>query len=634
MLTLLLVTMNCLSANAQTSNLISLTPLATDVPLLNPGMGVYLMVGNKEQPDPNLWFMHLCGIAYHRCHWSALEPERGRYQFDEYLGPMFDYWVGQLGKRVAFRVMSESMHGHTKYVTPEWVFRAGVPGVKHVGLYEKEQIDPVFWDPLYLDLQCEFIRAFGEWADGREGLEFVDIGSIGEWGEMHFGLHIPGRWTAEELQQTGFTEYKLALAYRRIIDAYAEAFPHTRVFLNVGAQNYINDYAAMRGIHFRQDGLGLNGASCNVESRLYPEYATKGVQCNLELVVGYDEMKQRGWDPRQVIQKGLEAPLSYQNINFGGIKLLSDPPAEVREAIEYCARHIGYRFALRELQIPAKIHSWPHLEGRLPLQQTWFNEGVAPCYQNLAVEWSVLAPDGQVVATKQDFPEIPTRSWWPGTEVKIGTILALPQAIPPGQYSLAVRLFLPEEPMTPYYLPLAGHNGQGVYHIAPIEVVPAEEGEAQSYVWNFEAGLGFVVAANGITADVVADPVHGGERALRFAGESRNTWNFGQIATVPVLPGARYRLSAWVLIRVLEPLTNHPKMKVGFNGAEGKWITNAFTQPYDVQTLDTWQHLVAEFDTPLSAVTGNVTVERSALADTITAEIYVDDVELTLLAAP
>jgi hypothetical protein len=620
--------------DAQGLSLVAVQPESTSEALLNPGMGLYVMVGAREQPDPDLWFMGLCGVAYTRCHWSDLEPERGDYRFDEYLGPMFDYWVTKLGKRVAFRVMCESMHGNTQYVTPKWVFDSGVPGVKHVGLRGQEQIDPVFWDPLYLDLHCEFLRALGQWAEGREGLEFVDIGSIGEWGEMHFGQHIPGRWTEAEMLANGFSEYRLALAYRRVIDAFAEAFPHTRVFLNVGSRLGLNDYAAQRGMHFRQDGLGPSGASYNVERTLYPEYGLRGVQCNLELIVGYDEMEDQGWDPRVVLRKGLESPLSYQNINFGGVGFLAKAPPDVREAIEECARRIGYRFALTEVRVPAEVHAWPDRPGRLPISQTWLNQGVAPCYENLAFEWALVSPEGRAVATAQDFPETPTRRWLPDAPIAVSAVLTLPQGLPPGPYALTTRAFLPENPAARYYLPLVPAAGAGAYRVCEVNLVPADDVAPQVWHWDFEEGRAAASAAQGVGAETVADPVHGGAGALRLRGHSEQSWGYATIERVSVLPAARYRLSAWVLVRAISRPEFRPTLKVGLNAADGKWITNANTQPYDTSRLDTWQLLTVEFDCPANAATGDVTVERSAFEAAIEAEVYVDEVELLTLAAP
>ena len=65
-------------------------------------------------------------------------------------------------------------------MTP-WVFDKGVPGVQHTAFVGRRR-GPVFWDERYLEVQCGFIRKLGDiWMAGRAG--FVDIGSIGEWGE-------------------------------------------------------------------------------------------------------------------------------------------------------------------------------------------------------------------------------------------------------------------------------------------------------------------------------------------------------------------------------------------------------------------------------------------------------------------
>lgn len=182
-------------------------PALTDDILFNPGMGLYLAGGSglRYQPPADAWALALCDTVYFRPDWNELESEGPGTGFQAYFGPIFDFWVKQRGKRVAFRVMSESMHSRSKYVTPAWVFDQGVPGVVHRGLRGQEQLDPVFWDDRYLDAHCQFIQRLGKYLDGREGLEFVDIGGIGEWGEMHLGLHIQGRWTPQQLEETQFT---------------------------------------------------------------------------------------------------------------------------------------------------------------------------------------------------------------------------------------------------------------------------------------------------------------------------------------------------------------------------------------------------------------------------------------------
>jgi len=138
-------------------------PAALTAPLVNPGMGLYLAgTLNPNDLPPEAWFSPLLQIGYFRDDWSVLEPDaEGKYRFDEYFGPIFDLWVKRWQRRVAFRFMSENMHSRRQYVTPKWVFDAGVPAVKLKGLYTKEQIDPVFWDDRYLRIRERFIADLG-----------------------------------------------------------------------------------------------------------------------------------------------------------------------------------------------------------------------------------------------------------------------------------------------------------------------------------------------------------------------------------------------------------------------------------------------------------------------------------------
>jgi hypothetical protein len=270
----------------------------------------------------------------------------------------------------------------------------------------------------------------------------------------------------------------------------------------------------------------------------------------------------------------------------------------------------------------------------LPVRAAWVNKGVAPCYEDLAFEWTLRSADGTAVAATQEFPGTPTRRWMPGQPVTTGALLELPRGLAPGAYTLAVRMLRPEKPETRYYLPLTEGAEPGMYRVGEVKVVEGDEGKLSTLTWDFEDGHGAASAAAGMAAEVVGDPVHAGTKALKLAGRSEKSWNYAAIARVPVLGGARYRLSAWVLVRSTSRPDLGPSLKVGMNGADGKWITNANTGHYDTSALDTWQHLGVEFDCPVEAATGDVTVERGQLEAAIEVDLYVDDVELATIAAP
>ncbi len=579
------------------SVMVEFVPERSEDVLFNPRMGLYMQHPPMELPA-NHWLMQIADIAYYRLDWARLNPEEGIYAFDEYFGPMFDLWVKQHGKRVAFRVMCESMHSRVKYVTPQWVFDKGVPGVEHVGIGGQEQIDPVFWDERYLDIQCEFIRKLGEYLDGREGLEFLDIGSIGEWGEMHLGLHIRGRWTRQQLEATGYTHTKYVMAYRRIIDAFAQAFPRTQIFLNVGGQSHhtINDYAALRGVHFRQDGLSPRGASANVGEWLYKPYARRGVVCNFEFHSGYRSMQQKGWDLKETVDRALEVPTSYLNSNLGCYG--DDVPDEVVEQMTRAARTLGYRF------VPVRVFHLPafHLNGvtpaRIPVRSVWRNDGIAPCYESYALEWSLVNAQGETVASAVEFPRLPTTQWWPG-RLHIDGCGHRPDN---GRANTT------------------GHCGaRAGWAILSLHAGGrARRGPNRPGVRGGLRGrLGRVVNDRG---DDRGPGRHRGAHRRRLSPHRGP-------------PRARMEL-CWMMVEAIKPARHAPYMKIGVNDTEGTWLENFSSAAYDLSNQGTWQELEVTAELPPEAGTVHFAVEKGAYGTPITVRLRLDDVELELLEAP
>jgi hypothetical protein len=608
-----------------------IAPARTDQPLTNPGMGIYLngTVDPSLMP-PDAWFAPIISVGYFRDDWADLVPDaEGECRFDEYFGPIFDLWVKTWHKRVSFRFMCSNMHSRRTYVSPKWVFDKGVPYVIHKGLYTDVQYDPVFWDDTYLAIQERFIADLGEYLDGRPGLEFIDIGSIGEWGEMHLS-----RWTPEELAATGYTDDTYIAAYRRIIDAFAAAFPNTRVFLNVGDFDAINDYAALRGLHFRQDGLTPSGPSADVGKRFYRPYSRRGVICNYEFHSGYDSMVEKGWGIRETFEKGLEDPISYLHINLTGYWQLPDPPAELKEAILDAAKRIGFRFALTRLRWNDVVRMDGTRPGRLLIEHTWQNLGVAPCYDSYALRWSLADSEGDTVAESVAYPKHPTTLWWPGDEIVLRSLLAVPPDTPPGVYRLKLQMLKPEEPDLQIALDLRDRDPDGRYDLCDVRTERVARTTEMVYSESFGSGLAGWTAADGMALSL--DPEgHGDRSSLLVAGiQPGGAWNYaGLNLDTPILPYSRYRLSCWMKVDAIEP-GEAPYFKLGVSDSDGDWLTNFNTNRYDLRDLGTWQRLTAYADTPGDTATGHLAIEKGVLETSIAATIRIDDIELELLESP
>ncbi|MFC1794006.1 DUF4832 domain-containing protein [Planctomycetota bacterium] len=614
-----------------------IAPSLSDEVLFNPGMGFYMAGGSGlgYKPKPDAWLLSVCDIVYFRPTWNDLEEDGPEAGFAKYFEPIFEFWVRQRGKRVAFRIMSESTHYSGKYATPKWIFDQGVPSMLHRGLRNQEQVNPVFWNPLYLKLHCEFVQRLGRYLDGRSGLEYVDIGGIGEWGEMHLGLHMQGRWTPEQLEQTGFTRDKYVAAYRQVIDAHAKAFLKTHVFLNVGSYPEINDYAALRGCHFRQDGLTPSGPSANVGKLYYHPYSRRGVICNYEFHSSYRSMLEKEWDLRKTVEQGLSDPISYLNTNIFSARDWEKAPAEVKEIFLTAAKKVGFRFVITQLRVPTRLNLSKHMPGRLLIEHTWKNIGVAPCYESYALQFTLHDGNGKVVATQQYFPVHPTTLWFPDDEVVERTLIRVPADLPDEDYELKVAMHLPEKAGQNILLGLAGRDDADRYHLCRLASITAQRPTGVIYRQQFESGGYGWNCDRGLQSELDATIFHDGKSSLHLSGRQTRGWNYlSHTLDSPILPASKYRLSCWLKVNTLEPGWLPPYLKIGLTDPEGKWLMNCATNSYDMSNSGEWQHLEAAVETSLETAGGHLALERGSNDTATHIDLWLDNIQLELLEAP
>ncbi|HMF71795.1 MAG TPA: beta-galactosidase, partial [Flavitalea sp.] len=137
---------------------------------------------------------------YLRLAWSYLEPQEGQYDWHR-IDEVIKKYV-PLGYGISFRIScketglypgrtGQELNG-VQYSTPIWVQRAGAKGVVAVNDGIKSWT-PKWDDPVYLEKLDRFHKAFAARYDGQPWLRYVDVGSIGDWGEGHtsFSTKVP-----------------------------------------------------------------------------------------------------------------------------------------------------------------------------------------------------------------------------------------------------------------------------------------------------------------------------------------------------------------------------------------------------------------------------------------------------------
>ncbi|HXK94334.1 MAG TPA: beta-galactosidase, partial [bacterium] len=161
--------------------------------LVNPFMGwtfhhysnIITNYGSKLEPSDTLDDFPGLSVIYLRLPWAFIEEEEGVFNWSIVDTPA-QRWIDK-GLRVAFRfTCSESW---MEYATPRWVEQAGAKGYRFTpgkgtdanGPYW----EPDFNDPIFLEKLEHFLAAAARRYDGHPDVDFIDVGSMGVWGEAH-----------------------------------------------------------------------------------------------------------------------------------------------------------------------------------------------------------------------------------------------------------------------------------------------------------------------------------------------------------------------------------------------------------------------------------------------------------------
>ena len=430
---------------AAEENLQRVTFREVDTLFANPGEG-WMSQQRSQKSEPRF----PCSVAYIRFHWADIEPEEGKYDW-KVIDDAIAAWKPR-NAAVSMRVMTCSSHSAGYYSSPKWLFDAGCKGFEYeVGGGDPTsggklipRIEPDYADPLYLAKHAAFIKALGQRYDGHPGVEFLDIGSYGNWGEWH-------------------TKHPAPIGVRkRIVDLYLNAFKKTPlVFMSDDAETLA--YALEHGSGFRRDGVGSPWHEQNwIGSKKYAAVQDmadtwKKAPVVFEWFGDYAYLKSRGWSFDAAVNFMLNNHVTLINDNVGRF------PPEARPQLEKLARLAGYRFVLRELSHPATAKSGSNLG----LQMKWANVGVGKLYRPFKLHMILLDASGLSVLDAE--AKADPCGWLPG-ERDIVESIQIPATLKAGDYTLAISLVDPSGQRPPLRLAMEAPEHMGSYTVSKVKV--------------------------------------------------------------------------------------------------------------------------------------------------------------------
>lgn len=447
--------------------------------LVNPGAGwTTFHCFNDDEANQNA----PCGsIGYFRIFWDEYEPEEGNIRFD-----LIDHLLEraqQNGQQLnlGFKAMGwlETYHSWNDarfpssvilpkpYRVPEWYFKLNPKGKwfhSDTGVADSPLMwEPDYADPLFLEKHGNLIRAIGKRYDGHPGLDRIDIGSVGAWGEWNcYGIGHPC-WEARRI----------------LIDTYFESFPQTPKTIVLGDKEAL-PYVIGRGGGWAAHCLGdmrdkMWYDQCpgvregykfwNHMEDLYLQRicevgglrAWRRAPVMFELCWDMPHWYEMDWGPDYIFAFALA-------MHATSINLKSKPvPDEWWPAVEDCARKLGYRFVLREAGCPERVRVGETSEFSL----RWENRGVAPPYhrRNVALRITHEATGRKHIAVA----DADIRRWHPGIH-RHAVKVALPSDFPRGQASCDIAILYPHDGRPAIRLATEGRKKDGWYSLGNIRI--------------------------------------------------------------------------------------------------------------------------------------------------------------------
>jgi len=430
------------------------------IPLANPHKGWYHHFPDNHPDkyaiakDGDLLDFPGMDHLYIRLAWSYLEPREGEFHW-EVIDRLIDKWVAH-GLGISFRISCKETSTdriEQQFATPRWVMEAGAEG----GYYRKGQQtgpdgpwEPRFDDPVFLQKLENFLKAFAARYDGQPWLRYVDVGSIGDWGEGHT--------SSGSRLEYGFDQR------RPHVDLHCKYFQKTQLVIsddfvysiaNLEERQRMHQYVVDRGIAYRDDSILVDyyvraySDTWTVRSPRFFADAWQKTPQVLELQ-HYGTVKKDGnW----VVRSGSSTAL------HGGGK---SGPDYLRGALELLhATYIGYHGFAREWlednprltgELLNRCGYWYFLHGvKMPktwkagaaaaLSMTWENRGVAPAYQPFQLRLRLCGP-----ATLDFMIESGNRKWLPLPDKKTYGVeyrVELPEELKPADYTLKLKLYSP-----------------------------------------------------------------------------------------------------------------------------------------------------------------------------------------------
>lgn len=585
----------------------------SDKVLRNPHMGLSIMARSRpeiEKPDKvPAWALDHASIAYFRLPWMLVVDEKGEYIFEKLDQEHFSAWRAR-GYRIAIRVMPANKYGPTSSIFPRESLGKNIRfhrQVQKIDGKDKELILPIYWDPEYLKEHARLAKALGEYALNHPDLDLVDMGGMGEYGEVH--LHA---WTRKDYEETGYTHEKYMGALFQMMDDFDRHLPRVQKAICPPGDDIpdpmirmVVERAVREGWSLRHDGFMDDGATPRIhayfeENRGLARWIWEpsggvwfkggfGAGKKIYPVADYFKAMER-MEPQT-------ANLCDPG-NFGGMSETDRPE------IAKMARRIGYRIGVSSVALPM-VHEMTGGGAVMPLpfSLTLTNGGLARCFEETYARIR-LKQGGATIHDEPMYFSKTISGIAPGSSRVENALIFLSNGLKPGMISMEVGL----------------KTMQG-------QVLLLDNAESTDGTWLSLGSLPLTrVTRRSQSLDIMdqfakAQLSPGVERSdtgegLKIIGKDETTgWSFARFGEGKIPGGAFIRVRMEVKAWRGEISDSRLKFKFTAKGSGEKASRNVHSSEYDFTREGAWQSLSVDYQ-PQQDETIDFGLEKSRTAPT------------------
>ncbi len=388
----------------------------------NPLMGYAPCAWNTEvRDDVSLLYMDIT--------WAELEPEEGQYNWEGIENEnQLDRWRKE-GKHIVLRFVCD-VPGTEKHMDiPEWLYEK----TDHAGTWYDVEFGkgfaPDYNNEQFIAYHRKAVEAMGEHL-GQDGLiSYIELGSLGHWGEWHVNY------------SAGIQRLPLEDVREQYVAPWTEAFPDAMLLMrrpfSHAAKYGTGLYNDMTGepsetaawLNEIQNGGDLSQTDeKNALVSMIDFWKTAPVGGEFTSSLSMEEMLDTSLS--QTVQLIRDSHTTFLGPNAANAKF--------QEGYETVLKNMGYRLWISEASLSRSLTG-------TKLELTWENDGAAPFYKDWPVWIYITDEDGNTVEKKQI--ELALSSVLPGESIKTATMLETRKLLKLAgeNYNISIGV---EDPMT------------------------------------------------------------------------------------------------------------------------------------------------------------------------------------------